>query len=334
MKIEHFLFTAGLLMVIAFFAWGALNMDDPAKVQASGPDADSVLAETVKTVKKTELATPTLSQATPVPTIYVTPTLNEAATVAQINLEAANKNLQASGTQAAAIVEAANIDAQAGQRKSESDERLAAQAIVLQKLINDGKSIEAMMMSFALRRDEIHLAFERLEADKSGIWVEAAWAFGLVCLAGAMVFTALMRRSAPVAEPVKQVIHVDKPEGGTERVPAPPVQDYESFVDWVGAVVAGETVAVDFWEHAGMFVGNYRKVHTWLVRWKLIMRHPKTGKAVLNAKGEQVLVAWLVANPLPYNEKSARNAPLPSVHTESVRTEAEGEGSNELGSGL
>ncbi|PKN91084.1 MAG: hypothetical protein CVU44_20935 [Chloroflexi bacterium HGW-Chloroflexi-6] len=263
---------------------------------------------------------------TPAPTIYVTPTPNEAATIAQINLEAANKNLEASGRQATAIVDAARIAAQALAQKSESDERLAGQAVLLQELVNKGKTIDAMMLSFGLRRDEINLAHDQLNEGKNRVWVEALWASALICLAAAMVVTALLRRSVQHAAPVKQVLHVEKPGGGTERIPAPPVQDYESFMAWAGAVVAGETVAVDHWEQSGMFVGSYRKVHSWLVRWHLIMRHPKSGRAVLNPTGERVLVEWIIAYPLPHNNESAKKAALSSVHTDSVTTETVGEG--------
>jgi hypothetical protein len=123
-----------------------------------------------------------------------------------------------------------------------------------------------------------------------------------------------------------QVIHVAKPAGNNiDRIPAPPVNDYQNFVAWIGAVLGGETVAVDFWEQAGRFVGSYRPLHLWLVKNKLVMRHPKSGRAVINSTGEQVLTAWLIANPLPLINESQKNTPLPSVYTVSVPTEAEGE---------
>jgi hypothetical protein len=163
-------------------------------------------------------------------------------------------------------------------------------------------------------------------------WAETFAVLGLGVLA--LVFAgvavgAIRRKPAPVVvDKTTQIIHAPKATGGTgiERIDTPPVQDYESFVAWVGAVLAGETVAVDFWEERKRFVGSYRKVHIWLVKNGLIMRHPQSGRAVINAKGEQVLTAWLMANPLPLSDSIAKTAPPPSVNTDSVTTEAEGEG--------
>jgi len=158
--------------------------------------------------------------------------------------------------------------------------------------------------------------------------VFAVFSLGTLCLVLAGVAVGVIRRvPAPVVvDDRPQVIHVTKPAGNNvDRIPAPPVSDYENFVSWVGAVLAGETVSVDFWEQAGRFVGNYRKLHLWLIKNQLVMRHPKTGRAVINATGEQVITAWLIANPLPQTQQSAKSTPPPTVHTDSVPTEAEGE---------
>jgi hypothetical protein len=201
------------------------------------------------------------------------------------------------------------------------------------------KSAESTQVAEAIaRRTEVAYAptaiVARAQADadaQTATWrawgsVFATFALGVTCLLiGVVAVGAIRRQPAPVVEETK-VFHVVNKPGQIERVPAPPVQDYESFRDWAAAVVAGETVSVDFWEQAGRFVGNYRKVHSWLVRWRLVMRHPKTGRAVLNGVGEQVLTHWLIDNPLPHSSKSPKTAPPPSVHTDSVITEAEGEG--------
>lgn len=160
----------------------------------------------------------------------------------------------------------------------------------------------------------------------AGGQVFAIFAAGVLALVFAGVAVGAIRRPpAAVTVMEKPVIHVEKDDGGTARVENPPYSNYEDFIDWCAAVVAGETVAVDYWEESGRFVGNYRKTHSWLVRWKLIMRHPTSGKAVLNPTGERVLTKWMVSNPLPHAGGLPKRAPLPTVHTESVHTEAEGE---------
>jgi hypothetical protein len=158
--------------------------------------------------------------------------------------------------------------------------------------------------------------------------VFAVFGLGVAALVVAGVAVGAIRRlPAPVVvDDRPQVIHVPKPvSNGIDRIPAPPVNDYHNFVDWVGAVLAGETVSVDFWEQAGRFIGNYRNLHLWLVKNKLIMRHPKSGRAVINATGEQVLTGWLIANPLPQPQQTPKSTPPPPVHTDSVHTETEGE---------
>lgn len=158
--------------------------------------------------------------------------------------------------------------------------------------------------------------------------VFAVFGLGVAALVVAGVAVGAIRRlPAPVVvDDRQQVIHVAKPDSNNiDRITAPPVSDYQNFGDWIGAVLGGETVAVDFWEQAGRFVGSYRPLHLWLVKNKLVMRHPKSGRAVINSTGEQVLTAWLIANPLPLINESQKNTPLPSVYTVSVPTEAEGE---------
>lgn len=157
----------------------------------------------------------------------------------------------------------------------------------------------------------------------------STFAIGVLALVFAAVAVgAIQRKPAPVVVR-RNVTHVQK-SNSTRRIPDPPIEDYIGFINWATTVVAGETVAVDHWEQAGRFPGNYRKVHLWLVRWKLVMRHPQTGRAVLNDDGAAVLTNWLIANPLPHHGGSTKTAPLLAVDTESVITEAEGEGLEEI----
>ncbi len=178
----------------------------------------------------------------------------------------------------------------------------------------------------------VEVAQARAEAETA---LPLAWGmvFAVFCLgvlslvlAGVAV-GAIWRTPAPViVDQRPQIIHAQRSAGNLARIPAPPVDDYESFVAWIGAVLGGDTVAVDTWEQAGRFVGNYRKLHLWLVKNELIMRHPQSGRAVLNDEGERVLTEWLVANPLPQCQiDGVITHPTARTHG-TVSTDAEGEG--------
>lgn len=148
----------------------------------------------------------------------------------------------------------------------------------------------------------------------------------VLCLVFAGVAVGVIRRK-PAPQIIKQnIMHIEKDdESGVQRVPDPPVDDHESFLNWCAAALAGESVAVDPWEKGGRFIGNYRQLYIWLVRWELLMRDPLSGRTVLNPKGERTISGWMMANPLPHPGIDAEIAPLPPVNTESVCTETEGE---------
>lgn len=314
----------------------------------SGPDVDGALSETVKT----ELATPLLISPAAASPVTTSPIPSATATENLVALTAISFSATETERVHRDTLEISRNNAKladALNTKNAGDQTAVAATLTAQPSAGTAtKAAESTEIAEAIAQRTanaeaptqiIEIGQARAAAETA---VPLAWGtvFAVICvgvlslvLAGVAV-GAIRRTPAPViVDSRPQIIHAQRPHGtGIERIPPPPVDNYDSFVSWAGAVLAGETVAVDPWEDAKKFVGNYRKLHLWLVKNKLIMRHPQSGRAVLNEIGEQVLSSWLVANPLPYSQAIDKNAAPPSVCTESVHTDAEGEG--EGGSGL
>lgn len=329
MKPEHIFYAtcvAGVILAGFGLVWYAADTVDVAPAESVSAAA---LADAGQSSEPVVMATATLAQmvlAEPTATVYQTPTPNQQATLVAMELEAANKNLEASGRNATAVVQAAQLNAQAIQYQADAEVRISENDVILQTLINQGKEYDALMMSYAMQRDEIHLRFAELKQSDQQVWVQVLWAAVLLFMSSALVYSARSRQAAVVkAAPVKQVLHVTS-NASTERVPAPPVEDLASVLRWCGAALAGDSLAIDNWEKSGRFIGDYRKLYSWAARWKLLMRHPQSGQTVLNQKGEDVVGEWMRANPLPHGDIGTDLAPISTVYTESVHTETEGEG--------
>lgn len=295
-------------------------------------------------------AEPSKTQATPVlvavsesetpepqPTVEPTPTVDAFATyqaqsalnssaqakAAADNLEAARTLAESQDRLGESNVRTAQI--YAAQKQSDNEAEIELAALEVKRLEEENKKRE-------LENKNRELEIMSIEQNRQAIydWVIliVTIIIAVVVLFGVVVFFVNTlgqprRRQTSAKNPT--VIYVKRDDGASERISEPPYTDHENFIDWCAAVIAGQTVAVDFWEQAGRFVGDYRETHRWLARWKLMMRHPKTGVAVLNPTGERVITRWMVNNPLPHPYSSEKNAPLSPVSTESVSTEAEGE---------
>jgi len=127
------------LFLLVVFGCGLLisGLAEYSQIQSASAQGESTQAN--QAASQQLLATSTLflkPSATPPPSVTPTATPNGPATVAAMNLTAAADQVKAAGINATAIIEAANREAAALERKAISDERVAAANVERQKEAN------------------------------------------------------------------------------------------------------------------------------------------------------------------------------------------------------
>jgi len=314
-----------------------------ALIELGGHDNAAVAADAAQSSEPVILATATLvqiMQAAPTATVYQTPTPNQQATLVAMELEAANKNLEASGRNATAVVQAAQLNAQAIQYQADADVRISENDVILQTLINKGKEYDAMMMNYAMRRDEIHSSLELSEKRSFG---DVIWAVALICLSIAMIISAWMRKPAQIvvaraAEQSKAVAGLMEKEtdgNGWDRIaPIPDGISVEMVYFWLRIALDNkDSLAVDAWESrkdSPFKSPLYRRWHRWLTdpRHRFLAGDPaRRNITILSERGRRYFVQrWMPANPLPYRSNDPESATIATVTTGIVATGAEGEG--------
>lgn len=272
--------------------------------------------------------------------VLITPTPNAAATVAWVNWDAAQKNLEAANVEAAAIIEAAKIAALAADKKSESDQNLAQAAIILQERRNEEAALNTQNAYYAMRRDEIHANLVIAEKKSFG---DVIWAVALICLSIAMVVSAWLRKPAQIvvqrtAEQSKAVAGLMEKEtdgNGWDRIaPIPDGISVEMVYFWLRIALDNkDSLAVDAWESrkdSPFKSPLYRRWHRWLTdpRHRFLAGDPaRRNITILSERGRRYFVQrWMPANPLPYHSVGPENASIATVTTGIVATGAEGEG--------
>lgn len=126
--------------------------------------------------------------------------------------------------------------------------------------------------------------------------------------------------------PVSINVHLDKSR--TQRMSMPPISNVDNFLRWSDDALGGGGVSIDRWESAGMYQSAYRPLHAWLMSKDFVTVDAETKVSKLNEKGRAVIAAIVeyLNNPPPGVVKLPENIEIPSVCTESVHTDTEGEG--------
>lgn len=334
MNVVYAVILGGVLLAAIGLMLYAANSEIDVPPAAAAPELLSTATLHYPGVTETvlPLASPTMQ-------LIQTPTPNAAATVAYINWDAAQKNLEAANVEAAAIVEAARIAAQAADKKSLSDEKLAQAAIVLQERRNKEAELNTQNEYYAMRRDEIHADLVIAEKKSFG---DLIWGGALICLSIAMVISAWLRRpahqvvvkrTAEQPKPVAALMEKDD-AGGWDRVGETPDEiSVEMIYFWLKIALDNkESLAVDAWEaRRSPFTPTlYRVWHRWCndPRRRFLAGDPaRRNMTILSDRGRRYFVQrWMPANPLPYRSEGQENATSAPVSTGPVATGAEGEG--------
>jgi len=310
---------------------------------AAGSEGDAPVVAAPELLPTATLYYPAAEADMPLPSptmqaAMISPTPNAAATVAYINWDAAQKNLEAANIEGAAIVKAAEIAAQAAAIKAESDDNLAQAAIVLQERRNEEAALNAQNAYFAMRRDEIHSSLVLAEKRAFG---DVIWGVALICLSIAMVVSAWLRRPAQVVversaeqpKPITALMEKDD-AGGWDRIGDTPGDiSVEMIYFWLKIALDNkESLAVDAWEaRKSPFTPTlYRVWHRWCndPRRRFLAGDPaRRNMTILSDRGRRYFVQrWMPANPLPYHADGPENANSVTVTTGPVATVAEGEG--------
>jgi len=335
MSVVYAVILGGVILAAIGLMLYAANSEIDAPPAAAAPELLSTATLHYPGVTETilPLASPTMP-------LIQTPTPNAAATVAYINWDAAQKNLEAANIEGAAIVKAAEIAAQAAAIKAESDDNLAQAAIVLQERRNEEAALNAQNAYFAMRRDEIHSSLVLAEKRSFG---DVIWGVALICLSIAMVISAWLRRPNQVivervAGQTKQVTGLMEKEtdgNGWDRIaPIPDEISVEMVYFWLRIALDNkDSLAVDAWESrkdSPFKSPLYRRWHRWLTdpRHRFLAGDPaRRNITILSERGRRYFVQrWMPANPLPYRSNDPESATIATVTTGIVATGAEGEG--------
>lgn len=335
MNVVYAVILGGVLLAAIGLMLYAANSEIDAPPAAAAPELLSTATLHYPGVTETilPLASPTMP-------LIQTPTPNAAATVAYINWDAAQKNLEAANVEAVAIIEAAKIAAQAADKKAESDQNLAQAAIALQERRNEEAALNTQNAYYAMRRDEIHADLVIAEKKSLG---DLIWGGALICLSIAMVISAWLRKPAQIvvkraAEQSKAVAGLMEKEtdgNGWDRIaPIPDGISVEMVYFWLRVALDNkDSLAVDAWESrkdSPFKSPLYRRWHRWLTdpRHRFLAGDPaRRNITILSERGRRYFVQrWMPANPLPYRSEGLENATSATVSTGPVATGAEGEG--------
>jgi hypothetical protein len=129
-------------------------------------------------------------------------------------------------------------------------------------------------------------------------------------------------------------IHEHKDGGETILRRSPPPCREETFREWAGCMLTGDSAAINLWEKAdspfskGYPEKYYRRVFwLWITENRLVENDPKDGRLVLSERGVDVCNAWLIAHPLsPADDLSPKGAEIPAMSAATMPMVAEGEG--------
>lgn len=177
----------------------------------------------------------------------------------------------------------------------------------------------------------IGLDERKLEQEEGNAVLRTVFVALLFAVLVVLAYLVFRQKASPVHVRPDIVVYSRGKDGENRRSVFPEIENVASFLAWAASVTTGATIAVDYWEKAGRYRGEYRPLHRWLYKHGYVAKN-QNNEAVLTQEGSNKILdicSELTTSPLPLRDVAPESVPPAAVNTETVR----GNGQNPEGEG-